>query len=358
MRSEMAKNTHKRSRKAGLPPGSLVHIGERKAERTKITIIDYDEQNFQEKEAKTVEECFPFKETATVTWINIDGVHDSEVVGKIGSHFSIHPLILEDIMTTAQRPKMEDMEGYIFIVLRMLSLAGRKKDVQSEQVSLILGSNFVISFQESEGDVFGAVRDRIRTGKGRLRKMGPDYLAYALIDSIVDNYFLTLEKLGEKVELIEEELVSDPDRRTLQEIHILKREMIYLRKSVWPLREVISGLERAESELIKESTGIFLRDVYDHTIQVIDTVETYRDMLSGMLDMYLSSVSNRMNEVMKVLTIIATIFIPLTFIAGIYGMNFRHMPELEWRWGYFVVLAFMFGIGVLMLNLFKRKKWL
>jgi magnesium transporter len=354
----MAKNTHKRSRKAGLPPGSLVHIGERKAERTKITIIDYDEQNFQEKEAKTVEECFPFKETATVTWINIDGVHDSEVVGKIGSHFSIHPLILEDIMTTAQRPKMEDMEGYIFIVLRMLSLAGRKKDVQSEQVSLILGSNFVISFQESEGDVFGAVRDRIRTGKGRLRKMGPDYLAYALIDSIVDNYFLTLEKLGEKVELIEEELVSDPDRRTLQEIHVLKREMIYLRKSVWPLREVISGLERAESELIKESTGIFLRDVYDHTIQVIDTVETYRDMLSGMLDMYLSSVSNRMNEVMKVLTIIATIFIPLTFIAGIYGMNFRHMPELEWRWGYFVVLAFMFGIGVLMLNLFKRKKWL
>jgi len=354
----MAKNTHKRSRKAGLPPGSLVHIGERKAERTKITIIDYDEQNFQEKEAKTVEECFPFKETATVTWINIDGVHDSEVVGRIGSHFSIHPLILEDIMTTAQRPKMEDMEGYIFIVLRMLSLAGRKKDVQSEQVSLILGSNFVISFQESEGDVFGAVRDRIRTGKGRLRKMGPDYLAYALIDSIVDNYFLTLEKLGEKVELIEEELVSDPDRRTLQEIHILKREMIYLRKSVWPLREVISGLERAESELIKESTGIFLRDVYDHTIQVIDTVETYRDMLSGMLDMYLSSVSNRMNEVMKVLTIIATIFIPLTFIAGIYGMNFRHMPELEWRWGYFVVLAFMFGIGVLMLNLFKRKKWL
>jgi magnesium transporter len=358
MRSKMAKNTQRRSRKAGLPPGSLVHIGEKKTERTKITIMDYDEQNFQEKEAKTVEECFAFKETATVTWINIDGVHDSEVVGKLGTHFGVHPLILEDIMTTQQRPKMEDMGDYIFIVLRMLSLSEKKKEVRSEQVSLILGSNFVISFQEMEGDVFDSVRDRIRTGKGRLRKMGPDYLAYALIDSIVDNYFLTLEKLGEKVEFIEEELVSDPGRKTLQEIHILKREMIYLRKSVWPLREVISGLERVESDLIKESTGIFLRDVYDHTIQVIDTVETYRDMLSGMLDMYLSSVSNRMNEVMKVLTIIATIFIPLTFIAGVYGMNFRYMPELGWRWGYFIVLGLMLAIGIMMVLFFKRKKWM
>lgn len=354
----MAKNTHKRSRKAGLPPGSLVHVGEKKKERTKITIIDYDEQSFREKEAKTVEECFPFKETATVTWINIDGVHDSDIIGKIGSHFCIHPLILEDIMTTQQRPKMEDMGDYIFIVVRMLSYEEKKKEVKSEQVSLVIGSNFAISFQESEGDVFDTVRDRIRTGKGRLRKMGPDYLAYALIDSIVDNYFLILEKLGEQVEFLEEELVSDPGRRTLQDIHVLKREMIFLRKSVWPLREVVSGLERAESPLIKESTGIFLRDVYDHTIQVIDTVETYRDMLSGMLDMYLSSVSNRMNEVMKVLTIIATIFIPLTFIAGVYGMNFKHMPELEWRWGYFAILAFMFGLGVLMLILFKRKKWM
>jgi magnesium transporter len=354
----MAKNTHKRSRKAGLPPGSLVHIGEKKAERTKITIIDYDEQNFQEKEAKTIEECFPFKETATVTWINIEGVHDSEIFSKIGSHFCVHSLILEDIMTTQQRPKMEDMGDYIYVVVRMLSYEGKKKEVISEQVSLIIGPNFVISFQESGGDVFDSIRDRIRTGKGRVRKMGPDYLAYSLLDSIVDNYFLILEKLGEKVEILEEELVSDPGRKTLHEIHVMKREMIYLRKSVWPLREVVSGLERAESSLVKESTGIFFRDVYDHTIQVIDTVETYRDMLSGMLDMYLSSVSNRMNEVMKVLTIIATIFIPLTFIAGVYGMNFKHMPELEWRWGYFAVLAFMFGVGVFMLIHFKRKKWL
>jgi len=354
----MAKNSQRRSRKAGLPPGSLVHVGEKKAERTKITIIDYDEQNFQEKEAKTIEECFPFKETATVTWININGVHDSEVVSKIGTHFCIHSLILEDIMTTQQRPKIEDMGDYIYVVVRMLSYDGGKREVLSEQVSLIIGPNFVISFQENGGDVFNPVRDRIRTGKGRVRKMGPDYLAYSLLDSIVDNYFLVLEKLGEKVEFLEEELVSDPGRKTLQEIHVLKREMIFLRKSVWPLREVVSGLERAESSLIKQSTGIFLRDVYDHTIQVIDTVETYRDMLSGMLDMYLSSVSNRMNEVMKVLTIIATIFIPLTFIAGVYGMNFKYMPELEWPWGYFAILSFMAGIGVFMLILFKRKKWL
>ena len=355
----MLKLNHRRSRKAGLPPGSLVHVGEKKSERTKITIMDYDGKAFQEKEAKSVEECFSFKETATVTWINIDGVHDSELVGKLGSHFGVHPLILEDIMTTAQRPKMEDLGDYIYVVLRMLTCEKDKDGVFSEQVSLILGPNFVISFQESAGgDVFDPVRDRIRTGKGRLRTLGPDYLAYALIDAIVDNYFLVLEKIGERVEVLEEDLVTNPNQETLHEMHALKREMIYVRRSVWPLREVISGLERAESPLIKQTTGIFLRDVYDHTIQVIDTVETYRDMLSGMLDIYLSSVSNRMNQVMKVLTIIATIFIPLTFLAGVYGMNFKFMPELEWRWGYFVIVGIMLAVGITMLIIFRRKKWM
>jgi len=355
----MAKINHRRSRKIGLPPGSLVHIGEKKAEQTKITILDYDGRNFQEKEAKSVEECFPFKETATVTWINIDGVHDGELIGKLGSSFGIHPLILEDIMNTAQRPKMEDLGEYIYVVLRMLSIEKGKAGILSEQVSLILGPNFVISFQESAGgDVFDPVRERIRTGKGRLRTLGADYLAYALVDAIVDNYFIVLERLGERVEGLEDELVSEPDQETLHELHELKREMIHVRRSVWPLREVISGLGRDESVLIQRGTGIFLRDVYDHTIQVIDTVESYRDMLSGMLDIYLSSVSNRMNQVMKVLTIIATIFIPLTFIAGVYGMNFRHMPELEWRWGYFVVVGSMLAIGVLMVILFKRKRWM
>ncbi len=353
----MPKISHRRSRKAGLPPGSLIHVGEVKAERIKITVIDYDEQNFQETETETVEECFAFRDKDTVSWINVDGVHDGEAIGKLGSCFGVHPLILEDIMSTGQRPKIEDMGSYIYIVVRMLSFQGKKREVQSEQVSLILGPNFVISFQESVGDVFDPVRDRIRSGKGRLRKMGPDYLAYALIDAVVDNYFFVLEKLGEKVEEVEEELVNDPSRKTLQEIHVLKREMIYLRKSVWPLREVISGLTRTESKLVSESTGIFLRDVYDHTVQVIDTVETFRDMLSGMLDIYLSSISNRMNEVMKVLTIIATIFIPLTFIAGIYGMNFKFMPELEWHWGYFIILGVMIVVAVWMLIFFKRKKW-
>ena len=354
----MARINHRRSRKAGLPPGSLIHIGDKKAAPIKINIIDYDEETFQEKEAKSIEECCAFRETSTVTWINVDGVHDSRLISDLGSRFGIHPLILEDIMTTAQRPKMEDMGDYLYIVIRMLDLVEKRKEVRSEQVSLILGPNFVISFEEDEGDVFDAVRERIRAGKGRIRKLGPDYLAYSLLDAVVDNYFIVLEKLGEDVEDVEEELIRSPDRETVHEIHALKREMIYLRKSVWPLREVISGLERTESELIKDSTGIFLRDVYDHTIQVIDTVETYRDMLSGMLDIYLSSLSNRMNEVMKVLTIIATIFIPLTFIAGVYGMNFKFMPELEWRWGYFVVLGVMAVIGVLMVILFKRRRWL
>jgi len=312
----------------------------------------------QEKEAKNIEECFSFKDTATVTWINIDGIHEVEVIEKIGTHFGIHPLLLEDIMNTEQRPKMEDFGAYIFIIVKMLHYSEHGGEVKVEQVSLILGSNFVISFQESEGDVFNFIRDRIRSNKGRIRRMKADYLAYALVDAIVDNYFVILEKLGERIEEVEEELVANPTRVTLQAIHTMKREMIFLRKSVWPLRELISGLGRGESSLIHESTGIYLRDVYDHTIQVIDTIETFRDMLSGMLEMYLSSISNAMNMVMKVLTIIATIFIPLTFIAGIYGMNFKYMPELEWHWGYFVVLCIMGAAAVSMVVYFRKKKWL
>jgi len=347
-----------RSRKSGLPPGSLIHIGELKAERTRITIIDYSEERFQETEAKTVEECFPFKESPTVTWINIDGVHEPDIVEKIGNHFDLHPLILEDILNTGQRPKLEDLGSYLFIVLKMLYYDETENKLTSEQVSLVLGANFVISFQEKEGDVFDPVRERIRKAKGLIRKNGADYLAYALIDAVVDNYFVVLEKLGEIVEDMETELIADPTSRTMQVIHVLKREMIHLRKSVWPLREVISGLERCESPLIKKKTGMFLRDVYDHTIQVIDTVESYRDMVSGMLDTYLSSMSNRMNEVMKVLTIFASIFIPLTFIAGIYGMNFQYMPELNWRWAYFGVLTAMSAVGLLMVFYFRRKRWL
>jgi magnesium transporter len=353
----MSKLIKKRSKKAGLPPGSLVHIGEKKVEEVKITIIDYDETHFQEKEAKSIEECFTFKEKPTVTWINVEGIHQVEILEKLGECYGFHPLILEDILNTDQRPKTEDFGDYLYIVLKMLY--PNNSEVVTEQISLILGLNFVISFQEGiKGDVFDPVRDRIRTDKGKIRQLGADYLAYSLIDSIVDHYFIILEKLGEKIESLEEKLVISPTPETLQTIHNLKREMIFLRKSVWPLREVISGLERGESFLIKESTRIYLRDVYDHTIQVIDNVETFRDMLSGMLDIYLSSVSNRLNAVMKVLTIIATIFMPLTFLAGLYGMNFKYMPELSWPWGYPLALFIMLAIALSMLVYFKKKKWL
>jgi len=354
----MLKLFKKTSRKVGLPPGTLVQVEDKKTEKVKITIIDYDETQFQEKEARTVEECFPFKDKPTVTWINIDDIHQVEIMEKIGTHFGIHPLVLEDIMHTAQRPKIEEFEDYIFVVVKMIYFDDKKNDIEAEQLSIILGPNFVISFQEKEGDVFDHVRERIRRNKGRIRKMKADYLAYALLDTIVDHYFIVLEKLGEKIEGMEEELVTNPTPETLQNIHTLKRELIFLRKSIWPLREVVNSLESGESALVLESTGIYLRDVYDHTIQVVDTVETFRDMVSGMLDIYLSSLSNKMNEVMKVLTIIATIFIPLTFVAGLYGMNFKYIPELEWHWGYFAVLFVMVIIGFGMVMYFRNKKWL
>jgi magnesium transporter len=348
----------KRSPKVGLPPGTLVHIGEKKVEKARITIMDYDETNLEEKEAKTIEESFPFKDKPTVTWINIDGLHEVEIIEKLGSHFGLHPLLLEDILNTDQRPKMEDYGDYIFVVLKMLYPGENKDEIEAEQVSLILGSNFIISLQESEGDVFNPIRDRIRKSKGRIRKTGSDYLAYALLDAIVDNYFLILENVGEKIEDTEQQLATNPSSETLQYIRELKNEMIFLRKSIWPLRELINGLERCESTLIHQSTGAYLRDVYDHTIQIIDTVESYRDMISGMVDIYLSSISNKMNEVMKVLTIFASIFIPLTFVAGLYGMNFEFMPELKWHWGYFALLAVMALIGISLVFYFKRKRWL
>ena len=356
----MAKNRQikKQSRTAGLLPGTLVHIGEKKAETVKITLMDYNEQDFQEKTIENIEDCFPFKETDTTTWINIDGLHQLEIIEKLGQNFDIHPLILEDILNTGQRPKFEDYEKYMFIVLKMLSFDDVTQTTHSEQVSLILGRNFVISFQEEQGDVFEQIRDRIRTAKGRIRKTSADYLAYALIDAIVDNYFIILEKTSEQIETMEEKLIRTPDERMLHKIHSLKRELISLRKSVWPLRELINSLEKSESSLILSETRPYLRDVYDHTIQVIDTVETFRDMVSGMLDIYLSSVSNRMNAVMKVLTIIATIFIPLTFIAGVYGMNFKYMPELQWPWAYPVVWIVMLIVAIIMMLYFKRKKWL
>ncbi|MBU2541781.1 MAG: magnesium/cobalt transporter CorA [Candidatus Omnitrophica bacterium] len=354
----MPKLIKKLSKAAGLAPGTLVHIGDKREGEVKITVIDYSETQFQEKVAKEAQECFSFKDTPTVTWINIDGIHRIDVIEKIGECFQLHPLTLEDIVNTGQRPKLEDFDNYIFIVLKMLYVDEKDKDIRAEQVSLIVGTNFVISFQEKEGDCFNQIRERIRHAKGRIRKMGADYLAYSLLDAVVDGYYAILERIGENIESMEGRALTNPVPKTLQAIHDLKSDVIFLRKSIFPLREVVNRLERTESKLIKKQTGVFLRDVYDHAIQVIDVIETFRDMSSSMLDIYLSSVSNKMNEVMKVLTIIATIFIPITFIAGVYGMNFQYMPELSWRWGYFGVLAVMFLSGAYMLIYFKRKKWL
>ncbi len=355
----MAKLVNKRSRKSGLPPGSMVHVGERKAESVRITLIDYDEANYRQEEVSEIERCFELKTTPTVTWINIDGMHDTALIEKVGNHFGLHHLVQEDIVSTGQRPKFEDYDDYLFVVFRMLTYDQKKRAIDSEQVSLVLGKNFVISFQERVGDVFEQVRERIKAAKGRIRKMGCDYLAYSLMDATVDSYFSVLEQFGERIETLEEKLVAEPDVRTLNEIGHLKSEMLYLRKSVWPLREVVNGLQKSESDLISDGTSIYFRDVYDHTIQIIDTIESLRDMVSGMLDIYLSSLSNRMNAVMKVLTIIATIFIPLTFVAGVYGMNFKYMPELGWKWAYPVGFwVFIIVVVCGMLVFFRRKKWL
>ncbi len=281
------------------------------------------------------------------------------MIEKLGDCFGIHRLVTEDLMSVVQRPKVEDYGGYLFIVLKMLGYDESSENVVPEQVSLVVGRNYLLSFQEGiKGDVFHLIRDRLRAGRGKIRKMGVDYLAYSLLDALVDGYFVILERLGDRIDLLEEELIARPGRHLVEQLYQLKRELLFLHKAVWPLREVISSLVRRESPLIRESTAPYLRDVYDHVVQAIDSVEIYRDMLSTMLDLYLSSVSNRMNEIMKVLTVIATIFMPLTFLAGVYGMNFKYMPELDWKYGYLFAWTVMIAIGIGMGYYFKRKKWL
>jgi magnesium transporter len=354
----MQQHTGRRSSKAGLPPGSLVYIGKGEAEAISITVFEYNEEFVDERRITDVSELSGLKDHKGIKWVNVDGLNRVDVLENIGSCFGLHPLVMEDILNTGQRPKAEDYGDYTYIVVKMLSLSPERNGVTIEQQSLVLGRDFVVSFGEKEGDVFEPVRERLRKGVGRIRKLKSDYLAYSLLDAIVDNYFIVLESLGDKIEYAEEELIEKPDRKTLQIIHNLKREMLFLHRSVWPLREVASFLERGESPLIEDNTRVYFRDVYDHTVQVIDTTETCRDMISGMLDIYLSSVSNRMNEVMKVLTVISTLFIPLTFIVGVYGMNFKYLPELEWKWGYYGIWGIMIAIVVFMVTYFKRKKWL
>jgi len=331
--------------------------GPARARPITVTVIEYDESRFNEQTCTRPGDLRALILRPTVTWINADGIHDTGMVQAIGDAVGIHPLTLEDIANTSQRPKIEDYGDYLYVAIRMLS-PDSDGEFQSEQVSLVLGRGYVISFQEQPGDAFERIRERLRAGAGRLRSEGADYLFYALLDAIVDGYFGVIEVFGERIEAVEEEVVADPDRETLQAIYALKRSLVALRRSVWPLRDVVAELERGDSPLIRESTLVYLRDVYDHTIEVAETVETYRDTMSGLLDVYLSSQSSRMNEIMKVLTIIATIFIPLTFIAGLYGMNFAYMPELRHPWGYPAALTLMAIIAGVMLLYFKKKGWI
>jgi magnesium transporter len=347
-----------KAKEVGLPPGSLIHVGEQKIEKPVIGLIDYDQEHFDTRTDITIEEATTFKETESVSWVNLSGIHDISLIERFGQKFGIHTLALEDILNTQHRPKVEEMDGYSLIILKMLFFDDENQSIDAEQISLILGPSYVLTFQEREGDVFDAVRGRLQRSNGRIRQRGSDYLAYALIDSIVDSYFHVLEKVGDNLAQLEEDLLINPEQSTLGRVHHYKRQLMLLRKSVWPLREVINELYKEESPMIREDTQVFLRDLYDHTIQVLDTVEIFRDTVSGLQDLYMSAVGNRMNEIMKVLTIMASIFIPLTFIAGIYGMNFEYIPELKWRWGYFAIWGVMLGCVAGMVLYFRSKKWL
>jgi magnesium transporter len=351
----------KRFSRPGTAPGTLEAPAVRRVEKVTLEVIAYGPELCEERAVAGVDEVLPFLDTAAVTWLNVVGLHDLALLETLGNRFGLHPLALEDVLNTGQRPKLEEYDDHLFIVLRQIQLDAA---IASEQLSLFLGRNYVITFQEAPGDVFEPVRERLRKGKGRLRKLAADYLAYALIDALIDGFFPVLERYGEKIEELEDELIEDPDRATLGKIHEVKKELLVLRRAAWPQREVVNALERQEPPLVHKETKLFLRDLYDHSIQIMDILETYRDLASGMLDVYLSSVSNRMNEVMKVLTVMASIFIPLTFLVGIYGMNFDpqagpwNMPELHWRFGYPFIMLLMLGLGGGMFVYFRRKHWL
>ncbi|MCB4808399.1 magnesium/cobalt transporter CorA [Tamlana sp. 62-3] len=341
----------------GQIPGSVIYTGKKTDQKLFIESFDYNKESCIEKELTNVEECFSFK-AGTITWINVNGLNHVDTIEKIGEHYELHPLVLEDIVNTSQRPKIDEYDDYIFVVLKMLYYDANDTII-SEQVSFILGEDYVLSFQEAEGDVFDSVRDRLRHAKGRIRNMQSDYLLYTLMDAIVDHYFSVIEVLGNKIEDFESDIFSgNVQDDTSQNIQNLKREILRVRRAMFPLREILNRIEKNENTLIKPKTITYYRDIYDHLIQVSENIEIYREMVWSLMDMYMTTISNKMNEVMKVLTIMASIFIPLTFIAGIYGMNFQYIPELHYKNGYFVVWGVMIAIFLGMMYYFKRKKWL
>jgi magnesium transporter len=334
-----------------------MHTGEHSTAEVVISLIEYDETQLAERTLTDIEECYESADGQQVAWINVDGLHDVDLIEKMGNHFKIHPLAMEDVVSTMQRPKVEEYDGHFFVIMRMLDFDPESEVLTSEQVSLIVGERFLFSFQERQGDVFEPVRLRLRTAKGKIRGRGADYLAYSLIDAVVDHYFRILEMVGDRIEELEDDVLTNMAPASMHRIHHLRREMLILRRAVWPLREAIGLLYRGEVRMVQEETRLFLRDAHDHCVQVIDTVETLREVLTGSMELYMSGVSNRLNEVMKVLTVISTIFIPLSFFAGVYGMNFEYMPELGFRWGYPILMAAMAAAAAGMLWYFRRKGW-
>lgn len=361
----LAQEVSKQAQKTGQPPGTLTYTGEEKTTESQLTLISYGPGFYQESRGVSLEQCFasqtkpPDSAENTITWLNIEGLGDISVIQNISQHYNLHPLTIEDILNVQQRSKVEEFEGYFFVTLRVLLWDLVNHNFSTKQLSLVVGKDFVLSFHERSSDLFSTVDDRLRMeGPQRLRQHGSDYLMYRLIDIVVDQYFVVLEALGDRIEVLEEQIISNPSQKNARMLHHLKRQVLLIRKSVWPMREAISHLLQVEGDIVSSFTRLYLRDVYDHTMQAIDSIEIFRDMLAGILDVYLSSLTNRMNEVMKVLTIIATIFIPMTFLTGVFGMNFKYMPVLDWHWGYYASLGCMFLVALIMLYFFRRKKWI
>lgn len=363
--SQISKRLGFHRAKKGLPPGTLVYGGAAATGPVKIRLIDFDADRLEELDVERVEDCSNYRPMESVTWINVDGVHDTELIRRVGKIFDVHPLTLEDIVSTKQRPKMEEYESYVYIVLQMMHYDRETAALQNEQVSLVFGAGFLISFQESiEGDVFEPVRIRLRENRGHLRGKRADFLAYTLIDIVVDHYMDILENLGEHIERLEDEVTTNPHPEMMQEINVFRRRVVHLRRSIWPLREVVSALQRSKLSFISPETDLFLRDVYDHTVRTAEIIESAREILASLTDLHVSALSFRMNEIMKLLAVIATFFMPLTFIAGLYGMNFNpeaspfNMPELNWYMGYPFAIGAMAVVAIGMYVFFRRRGWL
>ncbi|MFZ7126248.1 MAG: magnesium/cobalt transporter CorA [Desulfobacterales bacterium] len=354
----MPRFARKISRKAGLPPGTLMHIGEQRVEEARLSLFRYDSQDLSESTPVDLETALASPPDGKKAWLNVDGLHEVDIIGAVGSRYGIHPLTQEDILNAGQRPKIEFFDDYVYIVIKMIVFDRTIGKINAEQVSIVFGKDFLVSFQEGAGDVFDPVRERLRSARGKIRGAGPDYLAYTLLDAVIDHYFHAIEAVGDEIETLEADVTENPDAGSLRDIHRLKHEMIFMRKQIWPLRTMLALLRKGESAVIMPASRIYISDIYDHAVQSLEIVESLLDLLAGLQDLYLSQLSIRMNEVMKVLTIIATVFIPMTFIAGVYGMNFKYMPELDLPWAYPAALALMAGIALGFLLYFRRKRWL